>query len=94
MVALRNYHVPLEKRKGELLKEVLHLLIPELIGAARPRRQHGRQHALSAVLLAIEELEERQPGLWIVFVDGWVQAGADVQCAIRGIAQREQHEDA
>ena len=67
---LAELYGPLQQRKGKLLKKVFHLLIPKLIGAARPRRQHGRQHALSAVLLAVEKLDKRRPSLGIVFVDG------------------------
>ena len=84
----------LEQWEGELLEEILHLLIPELIAPIGARIEHRRQHALGAVLLAVEKGHKGFEGLRVVLVDDRIQPRADVERRVGRIADREETDHA
>ena len=91
---LAKGHDPLQQRKGKLLEKILHLLVPKLVGPIRARAQHAQEHALSAILLAIDKGQKGAPGLRVVLVNGRVEARANVKRQIGRIAQRKEHDHA
>ena len=84
----------LQQREGKLLEEILHLLVPKLVGTVGAGVEHGGEHAVGAVLLAVDKGHKGFEGFRVVLVDDRIEPRADIQCRVGRIAQGKQPDHA